>query len=158
MTDTPPEEPTEPTTDESAESEQPESESPNVKRLREINKTQAERIEALESVARLAAFERAGIDPEKGLGKAIFRTYDGPIEPSAITEFASSEYDWEAPKPNPVSPQQQRMQQVDAMSVPEGSESTLEKADKAAAEGDWVEAQRLKAQQLLALAQKNTGY
>ncbi len=42
-------------------------------------------------------FEKVGLDPEKGLGKAIAEKYEGDPNEDDLRNFAIEEYSWEAP-------------------------------------------------------------
>lgn len=126
-------------------------ESPNARRMRE-------RLEALEQEnatlmgrVRLSAFKEAGLDPEAaGLNKAIYRTYEGEPDPSAIIEFAKSEYEWEPPAPT-ANPAFERMDKVREAATTADPATVADKANEAASTGDWVKSGALKDQQLLGL-------
>lgn len=61
---------------------------------RELKNVKKERDE-LKSFQRSAVFKEAGLDPNKGIGKAIAKLYDGEPDVDAIREFAAAEFDWE---------------------------------------------------------------
>jgi hypothetical protein len=42
-------------------------------------------------------FDKVGLDPSKGLGKAIAEKYDGEPDAEKLRNFAVEEYDWEPP-------------------------------------------------------------
>lgn len=56
------------------------------------------RVRALE-----AAFKEAGLDPSKGVGKAVAKEYSGDADAEAIKSYAAEEYGWEPPvAENPI--------------------------------------------------------
>jgi hypothetical protein len=57
----------------------------------------------LKAEKRVAAFEKAGLATDTGLGKAIFKEYDGELSEDAVREYAKTEYGWEA-APEPTHP------------------------------------------------------
>jgi len=131
-------------------------ESPNVKRMREqIDALKAEN-EALSARTKLSAFKEAGLDPEKGIGKAVYRTYDGEISPDSIATFARDEYDWQPQAPG-VSESQQRMTALGSVGSAPPPRNRMQEAEKASSEGDWTESARLKDAELLAITQKRHG-
>ena len=132
-------------------------ESPNVKRMREQIEALQEQNNALSAVAKQAAFKEAGLDPTTGIGKAVYRTYEGEINPEQIKTFAAEEYDWE-PKAPGVSDAQQRMNAISQVGSAEEARNRIEQADAAAAEGDWVKSAALKDAELLAIARKRADY
>jgi len=129
-------------------------ESNNVKRMREqIESLKAEN-DTLNGRVRRTAFEAAGLDPERGIGKAVFQTYDGEATAENIREFASSEYDWKPSQQATIDPAQQRARALGQMGTTEEAKDRLQQADQKSAEGNWSEAGRLKDSELLAIAQK----
>lgn len=96
------------------------------------------------------AFSDAGLDPTKGLGKAIAQNYDGDPDAEAIKTFAQEEYDWEPPEQTPaqvVNEAQGRVAEATA-----GTESIPQDAldldiAKAEEEGDFARSIMLKVQQ-----------
>lgn len=67
----------------------------NAEKEKEYNKL---RVRLMEST-----FKDVGLDPSKGLGKAIAEKYDGEPDAEALRNFAISEYQWEPPaSENPV--------------------------------------------------------
>lgn len=144
--------------DENQNDQQQQDESPNAKRMREQMEALKEQNDALLSRVRLSAFKEAGLDPEAGgLNKAVYRTYDGEPDPEKIREFATNEYDWAPANPGP-SDAQQRISALGATGTPPEPENNLDKAHKAAVEGDWVKSAALKDKELLALTNKRFGY
>ena len=132
-------------------------ESPNVKRMREQIEALKEQNTALSAVAKQAAFKEAGLDPTKGIGKAVYRTYDGEIDPENISTFAREEYDWE-PKGAGVSDAQQRMTAISQVGSAEEARNRIEQAEAAASEGDWVKSAALKDAELLAITRKRNHF
>lgn len=125
--------------------------SPNIRRMRErIKELEAEN-RTKEDALRMAAFHQAGVDPEApGLGKAVFRTYEGPTDPAAIVEFAKQEYGWEPsakPKATP-SEAHQRLAEIDAAAVPEHPPVLDEQISEAEKNGAWMQSLALKTQAL----------
>ena len=99
------------------------------------------------------AFDAAGLDPTKGLGKAIAKEYDGEASAEAVTAYAKSEYEWEPTAP--VDPQVQQIQQghaqLDQVAETAGSVAQLtpqELLAKAEAEGDVQTSMAIKGQQV----------
>lgn len=54
---------------------------------------------AAEAEAKLmiTSVRAAGLDPTRGVGKALARTYEGEPDVDKIIEYAQSEYDWTPP-------------------------------------------------------------
>lgn len=98
------------------------------------------------------AFKEAGLDPTKGVGKAVAKEYEGDPSPEAIQSYAREEYGWE-PTPEQTSEQiaavteaQERVAGVAAgsASVPtQEVDLAIADAEKA---GDFAESIRLKMQ------------
>lgn len=63
----------------------------------------AERVEKenvqLRALALTSQLRDIGLEPERGLGKAIAEKYRGAITDGAVAAFAKEEYDYEAPPP-----------------------------------------------------------
>jgi hypothetical protein len=67
--------------------------------LKEAQKTiNRQKVKLMEST-----FEQVGLDPTKGLGKAIAEKYDGEPDAETLRAFAIDEYSWEPP----TTPQQE---------------------------------------------------
>lgn len=104
------------------------------------------------------AFSQVGLDPDTGLGKAIFKEYKGDLTAEAVGEFATSEYGYEKPvavEENPLAPAiaeaQARLDNVNTVAesiVPPTQQGAIAAAE---ADGDYGTAMELKAQQLAAL-------
>lgn len=65
------------------------------------------KLEAKEATIRELSFKIAGVDPTKGIGKAVAATFQGDMTPEAIIAYAKAEYEWtppEAAKPEPEIP------------------------------------------------------
>ena len=70
-------------------------------------------IKALKQEKLTGAFDALGLDPSKGLGKAIAKEYDGEPSPTALAEYAKAEYGWEpSAEENPVAGQINAAQQA----------------------------------------------
>lgn len=143
-------------TDEQHENES--GDSPNFRIVRE-------RMEALEaenatlmSALRVTAFKEAGLDPEVGANKAIYRTYEGQPDPAAIRAFAEEEYGIKVAEEEVVSQAQANADTVAAHAVPAGGQSALAQADQAAAQGDWKTAMALKDAELRRIANAKFGF
>jgi hypothetical protein len=141
-------------TDPDSQADESRDESSNVRQMRSRMEAQTTELEMLRGVARQAAFKEAGIDPTTGLGKAIYRTYDGEIDPVKVVEFATSEYDWQPKEAPSVSDASRRIETVGNQGQSEVVGSRMEQADEAASKGDWLTAQAFKDQELFALAQQ----
>lgn len=137
--------------------EQDNHDSPNFRMLREKNETLENEVATLKSALRFSAFKEAGINPEEGIGKAVYRTYDGEISPDSIRSFAEQEYGIQIESEPVVSTAQANTDQVLAGAVSPGEKSALQMADEAAREGDWVKAQALKDAELRRIAQARFG-
>lgn len=44
-----------------------------------------------------AAFEKVGLDPTKGIGKAVAKAWEGEPDADAIRQYAIEDWDWEPP-------------------------------------------------------------
>lgn len=144
-------------TDETNDTTPPENETPNAKRMRERLEALESENAALNARVKLSAFKEAGLDPEKGIGKAVYRTYEGDVDPENIRQFATTEYDW-SPDTSGVSDAARRMQAIGNMGSGEEARNRIEQADAAAKDGDWVTSAALKDRELLALTQKRNGF
>lgn len=99
-------------------------------------------------------FEEIGLNPEVELGKAIAKEYDGDPTVEALTEYAKTEYGYEAPKSdeNPKQTQITEAQtKLDALntqsqSVTPASES--EALKEAQVKGDFATAGAIKARRM----------
>ena len=68
------------------------------KQLRDALKREKEKNARLTSIALGNAFKQVGLNPEKGLGKAIAKEYEGDPTAEGVAEYAKTEYDWEVPE------------------------------------------------------------
>jgi hypothetical protein len=129
----------------------------NAKQMRERMQALEDTNKTLSARVKLSAFKEAGLDPEKGIGKAVYRTYEGDVDPEAIREFATTEYDW---KPvATISDGQQRIQTLtQAGSAGEQRKTRIDTANEAAESGDWVKSARLKDAALFALTEKRNSF
>lgn len=97
------------------------------------------------------AFTAAGFDPDKELGKAMWKEYEGEATPEAVRAYAQTEYGWQPPNPAIDTSQQITTEQgrLDAAAVTAGSIAPqlpdAQALAKAEAEGDWTTAGAIKA-------------
>lgn len=110
---------------------------------------QAEEAATLKDALHAAAFERAGLDPNKGIGKAAFVTYKGASDPSLIVEFAKQEFGYEpaTPAKAAVSNDSQRLAALESAAVADQPSSLEDEIKTAESEGNWTKSLALKAQQ-----------
>jgi len=98
------------------------------------------------------AFQKAGYDPDEGVGKLLFKDYKGDPDSTNITEFAKTEYSLEAPtavNTQPVTPQgefEDRLDQVQSASSSVMPEDIMDRIQKAESAGDMDSSVALKAQ------------
>ena len=95
--------------------ETPEGQEPEAKGLRkQLNEAHAQlKVHRDRDMAR--SFGEIGLDPGKGLGKAIAKEYKGEVTTEALTEYAIKEYEFEVPvTPDPQSQQAQQIAQSHA--------------------------------------------
>ena len=132
------------------------------KALRDALSRRDEDLKAERERSRRLAFKMAGFDPDKGMGKAVWNSYDGESDPDAIVAHAKDEYDWEATadqtqeQSTQQTPQQQaqvpaaqqRMQTVADASVAENALNLDQQIEQAQRDGDWERSGRLKDQRL----------
>lgn len=79
---------------EQTETQEPVEQTDGPKQLREALKRKDEQIAEMKAKLRGVAFKDAGLDPTKGIGKAVAALYDGDLDGDAIREYASTEFDW----------------------------------------------------------------
>ena len=124
------------------------------KELREALKRANEEAAKFRSIVMKDVYAKAGLDPEKGLGKAIAKEYKGEPDVDSLLAYATEEYGYEAPNApeNPAQPQIQQgtqaaeaVQQITQSVVPDAPAEAQRKAE---AEGDWDTAGRIKADKL----------
>lgn len=99
-------------------------------------------------------FEEIGLNPEVELGKAIAKEYDGDPTVEALTEYAKTEYGYEAPKSD-ENPKQTQItdgqKQLDALNTQSTSvtiASENEALKEAQAKGDFATAGAIKARRM----------
>ena len=104
------------------------------------------------------SFSEIGLEPDKGLGKAIAKEYDGEISTEAILEYAKNEYaytppvsDGAPPIAGQVAQEQARLDTVGQSAGSVATPTTNELLAKAEAEGNVQESLRIKAAQLEAM-------
>lgn len=139
----------------------PETDEGGPKALREaLERAKAEAAEARKEAnaykvrALEAAFREAGLDPAKGVGKAVAKEYDGEVTPEAIRAYAESEYGWEAPsQESAIAPvvreAQARVSSVQAESVSQPTSMIDQQIRDAEQSGDFAAAVALKTQKLM---------
>lgn len=124
------------------------------KQLREALKRSQEREAQFRGQLMERAYTEAGLDPAKGLGKAIAKEYDGEPTTDALLAYAKEEYGHEPTvKPeNDLQPEITKGQKVvdDVQTISSSQESSTDKErlKKAEAEGDLAVAGDIKAKQL----------
>lgn len=124
------------------------------KQLREALKRSQD--EAAEYRAELmeSAWEKIGLNPEVGLGKAIAKEYKGKPTEAALAEYAASEYGHNVPDApeNPAEPEikagTEVQETVNAASTPVVPDVPEERQRKAEQTRDWDTAGRVKADKL----------
>lgn len=150
-------------TPETPEPTTPTAEAEGPKELREAYQREKERRIAAETQLLAGAFGDLGLDPSKGLGKAIAKEYEGEPTAEALAEYAEKEYGWERPETpeNPQAPQirqgEQRLQQVQGSSRSAEPQSETEALKKAEREGDFLTAGQIKAQRVAAMFRRQQG-
>ena len=97
----------------------------------------------------------AGLDPTKGIGKAVARTYEGEPDADKIIDFAQAEYDWEpargtgSPLAEVTAAAASRME-AGTMGAPPGARNFDEELAAAQQAGKWDEVTRLEMEKFLA--------
>lgn len=136
------------------ETETPAPEGNGPKELREALKRANEEAAKYRSIVMKDVYGQAGLDPEKGLGKAIAKEYKGEPDVAALLEYAQTEYGYEAPSQpeNPAQPQIQQgtrqAEQIAAVTQSVVPDAPAEAQQKAESERDWDTAGRIKADKL----------
>ena len=109
-----------------------------------------------------SAFTSLGLDPNKGIGKAVAEKYEGEPIAADISAFAVEEYSWEPPTPDPdptpdptpaqqiQQPAQQRVDDALKQSTPADTPTLDSQIAAAEEKGDWQKSMALKAQQVAA--------
>lgn len=102
------------------------------------------RVKLLEST-----FKEVGIDPAKGLGKAIAADYDGEADAEALRNFAIEKWDWEPPtSENPIAGAVTEAQGRVSAAVKDATSAPTEQIDldiaQAEERGDFASAMALK--------------
>lgn len=131
-------------------------------RLRRQLEEALEENKTLKAERREQAFKDAGLDPKRGIGRAVAKLYEGDADVEAIREFAKDEFEWQPPTGDgdgeQLSPEEQqrlegeqRVQGVANSALPPRTPSDADRIQEAETNGDWDTANRLKAQQLEAL-------
>lgn len=103
-----------------------------------------------------AAFTALGLDPAKGIGKAVLKTYEGEPSFDEVKAFAEAEFDWKHstdPAAALVDDAQGRVDAVTTTAAPvlPGGDTLQSAIAAAEAAGDLAETMRLKASMLTGL-------
>ncbi|MEN8233780.1 MAG: hypothetical protein ABFR89_02515 [Actinomycetota bacterium] len=124
------------------------------KELREAYKRSQAENKALKGQLMAGAFADAGLDPEKGIGKAIAKEYDGDMTADALRAYATDEYGVEFPEgsEHPQAPAitagTERLERVHSQSAPTVPLTQDQALGKAEADKDYDTAGAIKAKQL----------
>lgn len=125
------------------------------KQLRDALKREKETTAKLREQVMTGAYGELGLDPTKGLGKAIAREYDGETSLEGLAAYAKSEYEYEAPAAPENTEQAAAVlggqAQLDAASTGAGSVTPPTQQDqlaKAEADGDYDTAMAIKGQRI----------
>tara|TARA_A100001035_G_C27662251_1_gene444321 strand:- start:133 stop:594 length:462 start_codon:yes stop_codon:yes gene_type:complete len=127
------------------------------KGLREqLKKEQARRKEAESQLVGLTLSEM-GLNANEGLGKAVTKLYDGPVDKDSISKFVADEFNYvsnqsvsEAPVEEPASKveqviaSEQRVQQLGTVSNPNESQDIMEQLNDVITKGSVKDAIRAK--------------
>ena len=127
------------------------------KGLREqLEKEQARRKEAESQLVGLTLSEM-GLNANEGLGKAVTKLYDGPVDKDSISKFVADEFNYvsnqsvsEAPVEEPASKveqviaSEQRVQQLGTVSNPNESQDIMEQLNDVITKGSVKDAIRAK--------------
>jgi hypothetical protein len=127
------------------------------KGLREqLKKEQARRKEAESQLVGLTLSEM-GLNANEGLGKAVTKLYDGPVDKDSISKFVADEFNYvsnqsvsETPVEQPASKveqviaSEQRVQQLGTVSNPNESQDIMEQLNDVITKGSVKDAIRAK--------------
>jgi hypothetical protein len=127
------------------------------KGLREqLKKEQARRKEAESQLVGLTLSEM-GLNANEGLGKAVTKLYDGPVDKDSISKFVADEFNYvsnqsvsETPVEEPASKveqviaSEQRVQQLGTVSNPNESQDIMEQLNDVITKGSVKDAIRAK--------------
>ena len=125
--------------------------------LREqLKKEQARRKEAESQLVGLTLSEM-GLNANEGLGKAVTKLYDGPVDKDSISKFVADEFNYvsnqsvsETPVEQPASKveqviaSEQRVQQLGTVSNPNESQDIMEQLNDVITKGSVKDAIRAK--------------
>lgn len=130
-----------------------EGDSQSPKELREYAKRQSEQAAKYKGIALENSFAKIGLDPTKGLGKAIAKEYDGEPDAESLLEFAKTEYEYEPvaadhPNQQKIDAEQAKLDAVQVSSTSVTPDNETELLRKASADGDLKTAGAIKAAQL----------
>ncbi len=114
-----------------------------------------EEIRGLKGTQKGQAFKDAGLDVTTGLGKAIFKEYDGDLTSEAVSAYATEEYGYQPAPGQDLHPQAQNIQaaqtQLDVVGQQAGSIQPPTEAtelQEAETSGDYQKAMSIKAKQM----------
>ena len=112
---------------------------------------------AAEAEAKLmvTSVRAAGLDPTKGVGKALVRTYEGEPDVDQIIAYAQSEYDWQPANPHvnamaQVTANTAARMEAGAQGASPGSVSFDDAILEAQKAGRWDEVTRLEVEKFIA--------
>lgn len=124
------------------------------KELRDALKREKAENKELREILMEDAWEKVGLKPDEGLGKAIAKEYKGKPTAEALAAYAAEEYGHNVPD----APENEKQPAIDAgtdlqervqsQSKPLVPDAPEEQRRKAEAEGDWDTAGRIKANKL----------
>lgn len=124
--------------------------------LRDAYKRKTAENDELKAQLRKVTFDAAGLDPDKGMGKAVAAIYDGPLEKDAILAFAKDQFDYEPDTtdgettPPPADTDQQQIDNAMGGSSHTGEKKTdAEQIADAEQARDWDRSMALKLGQVL---------
>ena len=136
---------------ETEETTQPENEA---KGLRAQLETALDKLKAHDAKDRDRAFSDAGLDITKGVGKAVYKEYEGEMGKDEILAYASTEYSYEAgegvqhPQAEAIAQGQAALDQVGQTAGSVASPTQDDVLAKAEAEGDYGTTMAIKGQQV----------
>ncbi len=102
------------------------------------------------------AYQKLGLNPETGLGKAIAKEYNGPASFDALAEFAQTEYGHVGPELDPdlhpqateIHAETDKLEQVAGAATSVVPPTKGDQLQKAEADGDYGSTLAIKGQQL----------
>ena len=126
---------------------------PEAKGLRAQLETALDKLKVHESKDRDRAFSDAGLDITKGVGKAVYKEYEGEMGKDAILAYASTEYSYEAeagehPQAVAIAEGQAALDQIGQSAGSVVPPTQVDVLAKAEAEGDYKTTLAIKGRQL----------